>query len=163
MPLCGRGTWLRRLYLAPVTQFRPGPEGGLPDGIDIYFENVGGAVFEAVLPLFNPGARTTICGLIAHYGDAPGADARAQERRRAEARGVSVRNLSVGGYAADWHDAFHAEMAPWVASREVRYREDIREELEVIPTAFAEMLRGENFGKTLVRIAPDPTLTSQRG
>ena len=46
-----------------------------PDGIDIYFENVGGVVFEAVLPLFNPGARMTICGLIAHYGDAPGADA----------------------------------------------------------------------------------------
>ena len=47
-------------------------------------------------------------------------------------------------------------MAPWVASGEVRYREDIREGLEVIPTAFAEMLRGENFGKTLVRVAPDP-------
>ena len=54
-------------------------------------------------------------------------------------------------------------MAPWVASREVRYREDIREGFKVIPTAFAEMLRGENFSKTLVRIAPDPTLTSQRG
>ena len=105
----------------------------------------------------------TICGLIAHYGDAPGADARAEERRRAEARGVSVRNLSVGEYAADWHDAFLAEMAPWVASGEVCYREDIRDGLEVIPTAFAEMLRGENFGKTLVRVTPDPTLVSQRG
>ena len=62
-----------------------------PDGIDIYFENVGGMVFEAVLPLLKPGARMTICGLIAHYGDAPGADARAQERRRAEAGGVRVR------------------------------------------------------------------------
>ena len=52
----------------------------------------------------------------------------------------SVRNLSVGEYAADWHDAFLAEMAPWVASGEVRYREDIREGFEVIPTGFAEML-----------------------
>jgi len=134
-----------------------------PDGIGIYFENVGGMVFDAVLPLFNPGARMTICGLIAHYGDAPGADARAQERCRAEACGVRVRNLSVGEYVADWHDAFLAEMAPWVASGEVRYREDIREGIEVVPTAFAEMLRGENFGKTLVRVAPDPTLASQRG
>jgi len=50
-------------------------------------------------------------------------------------------------------------MAPWVASGEVRYREDIREGLEIIPTAFAEMLRGANFGKTLVRLASDPTLT----
>ena len=76
---------------------------------------------------------------------------------------MHVRNLAVGVYVADWHDAFLAEMAPWVASREVRYREDIREGFKVIPTAFAEMLRGENFSKTLVRIAPDPTLTSQRG
>jgi NADPH-dependent curcumin reductase CurA len=74
-----------------------------------------------------------------------------------------VRNLSVGEYAADWHDAFLAEMAPWVASGEVRYREDIREGFEVIPTAFAEMLCGGNFGKTLVRVAPDPTLASQCG
>ena len=98
-----------------------------PDGIDIYFENVGGVVFEAVLPLFNPGARMTICGLIAHYGDAPGEDAKAQERSRAEARGVGVRDLSVGAYVTDWHDGFLAEMAPWVTSGEVRYREYIRE------------------------------------
>jgi hypothetical protein len=72
-----------------------------------------------------------------------------------------MRNLSVGEHAADWHDAFLAEMAPWVASGEDRYREKIREGFEVIPTAFAEMLRGENFGKTLVRVTTDPTLASQ--
>ena len=83
-----------------------------------------------------------------------GADARAQERRRAEACGVPVRDLFVGDFVADCHDAFLAEMAPWVASGEVRYREDIREGLEIIPTAFAEMLRGDNFGKMLVRVAP---------
>ncbi len=49
-------------------------------------------------------------------------------------------------------------MAPWVASGEVRYREDIREGLESVPAAFAEMLRGGNFGKMLVRVAEDPTL-----
>jgi len=130
-----------------------------PGGIDVYFENVGGAVFQAVLPLLNAGGRMTICGLIAHYGDAPGADAGAEETRRAEARRVRVQRLSVGNYAADWHDVFLSEMAPWVGSGEVRYREDIREGLEIIPTAFAEMLRGANFGKTLVRVAPDPTLT----
>ncbi len=129
-----------------------------PNGIDVYFENVGGPVFDTVLPLFNPGARMTICGLIAHYGDDPAEDARAVVRARAEARGVTVRNLSVGDYVAEWHDAFLAEMGPWVASGEVRYREYIREGFENIPAAFSEMLTGENFGKTLVRVAPDPTL-----
>lgn len=143
-------------HLSP--SFADDLKAACPAGLDVYFENVGGAVFEAVLPLFNPGARMTICGLIAHYGDAPGADAGAEERRRAETRGVKVQNLFVGDYVESHHDAFLAEVAPWVASGEVRYREDIREGLEAIPTAFAEMLRGETFGKTLVRIAPDPTL-----
>jgi NADPH-dependent curcumin reductase CurA len=144
-------------HLSPT--FAQDLKAACPNGIDVYFENVGGAVFDAVLPLFNPGARMTICGLIAHYGDAPDNDARADVRRRAEARGARVGNLSVGAYVADWHDKFLAEMSPWVASGEVRYREYIREGFAAVPTAFAEMLRGENFGKTLVRVAPDPTLT----
>lgn len=133
-----------------------------PSGVDVYFENVGGAVFEAVLPLFNAGARMTICGLIAHYGDAPGVDARAMLMTRGEAifreRGVKVRDLFVGDYVAGHHDAFLRDMARWVAAGEVRYLEDIREGLETVPSAFAEMLRGGNFGKMLVRISEDPTL-----
>lgn len=128
-----------------------------PAGVDVYFENVGGAVFQAVLPLFNPNARMTICGLIAHYGD-EGGDAGAAERAAAAARGVSVQNLFVGDYVESHHEAFLTEVAPWVAAGNVRYKEDIREGFEAIPTAFADMLKGRNFGKTLVRIAPDPTL-----
>jgi NADPH-dependent curcumin reductase CurA len=133
-----------------------------PDGVDVYFENVGGPVFDAVLPLFNKGARMTICGLIAHYGDEAGADARAALMARGRTvfqdRGVAVRDLFVGDFVADHHDAFLKEMAPWVASGAVRYREDIREGLEVVPAAFMEMLQGSNFGKTVVRVAQDPTL-----
>jgi NADPH-dependent curcumin reductase len=81
-----------------------------PGGIDVYFENVGGVVFQAVLPLLNAGGRMTICGLIAHYGDTAGADAGAEETCRAEARGVHVQRLTVGKYAADWHDVFLTEM-----------------------------------------------------
>ena len=126
--------------------------------MDVYFENVGGACFEAVLPLFNPGARMTICGLIAHYGDAPDVNAGEVEARRARERGVNVQNLFVGDYVEGHHDAFLADMSAWVAEGKVTYLEDIREGLETIPAAFAEMLRGGNFGKMLVRIAPDPTL-----
>ena len=129
-----------------------------PAGVDVYFENVGGGVFEAVLPLFNPGGRMTICGLIAHYGDEAGSDAGAEERAKAEARGVTVQNLFVGDYVASHHDAFLSQMGPWVREGKVRYREDIREGLETLPAAFAEMLKGGNFGKMLVRVGEDPTL-----
>lgn len=142
-------------HLSPT--FANDLKAACPNGVDVYFENVGGAVFQAVLPLFNPGARMTICGLISHYGD-EGGDAGAAERAAAEARGVHVQNLFVGDYVESHHDAFLGEVAPWVASGEVRYREDIREGFEAIPAAFADMLKGANFGKTLVRIAPDPTL-----
>lgn len=133
-----------------------------PAGVDVYFENVGGPVFDAVLPLFNAGARMTICGLIAHYGDEAGADARAVLMTRGRTvfqdRGVTVRDLFVGDFVADHHDTFLREMAPRVASGEVRYREDIREGLEAAPAAFMEMLQGSNFGKTVVQVAQDPTL-----
>ena len=130
-----------------------------PAGVDVYFENVGGAVFDAVLPLFNKGARMTICGLIAHYGDAPDANAGEAEARRATARGVAVKNLFVGDFVAGHQDECLREMSAWMAAGKVRYLEDIREGLETVPAAFAEMLRGGNFGKMLVRIADDPTLS----
>jgi NADPH-dependent curcumin reductase CurA len=127
-------------------------------GIDVYFENVGGAVFDAVLPLFNPGARMTICGLIAHYGDADAAEARAAITKRLQNRNVTVRDLFVGDFVESHHDAFLREVAPLVASGAVKYREDIRKGLEAIPACFAEMLRGDNFGKMLVQVGADPTL-----
>ena len=129
-----------------------------PKGIDAYFENVGGAVFEAVLPLLKSTARMTICGLISHYGDAPGVNAGEAIAARARARGVIVKNLFVGDYVETHHDQMLAEVAPAVARGDIRYLEDIREGLETLPTAFAEMLKGGNFGKMLVRVADDPTL-----
>jgi NADPH-dependent curcumin reductase CurA len=132
-----------------------------PDGVDVYFENVGGAVFDAVLPLFNKGARMTICGLIAHYGEET-ADARAalMARGRAvfEARGVTVGDLFVGDFVAEHEAAFLAEVGPLVASGALKYREDLRQGLESVPAAFSEMLHGANFGKTLVQVSPDRTL-----
>ncbi|HTX51701.1 MAG TPA: NADP-dependent oxidoreductase [Caulobacteraceae bacterium] len=130
-----------------------------PNGVDVYFENVGGTSFEAVLPLFNPGARMTICGLIAHYGDA--GDARAALMKKGEAifteRGVAVKDLFVGNFIAN-HDVMLAHVAPLVAAGKLKYREDIRQGLETIPACFSEMLRGGNFGKMLVQVSPDPTL-----
>jgi NADPH-dependent curcumin reductase CurA len=129
-------------------------------GIDVYFENVGGAVFDAVLPEFNPGARMTICGLIAHYGEE--GDARAALMKRGERvfaeRGVIVGNLFVGDFVAEHEARFLGDMAAWVAEGKVKYREDIRQGIASITAVFAEMMRGGNFGKTLVQVSEDPTL-----
>jgi NADPH-dependent curcumin reductase CurA len=147
-------------HLSPT--FAADLKAACPGGVDVYFENVGGAVFDAVLPLFNEGARMTICGLIASYGDAEGSDARAALMARGQpvfdARHVTVRDLFVGDYVKDHHDEMLAFIAPRVASGDIRYREDIRKGLETIPAAFAEMLKGGNFGKMLVQVGDDPTL-----
>ena len=147
-------------HLSPT--FADDLKAACPSGVDIYFENVGGAVFDAVLPLFNPGARMTICGLIASYGDAAGTDARKALMQRGEAifkdRGVTVRDLFVGDFVEGHHDAFLADVGPRVAAGRLKYLEDIRQGLEAVPACFAEMLRGDNFGKMLVQVGEDPTL-----
>jgi len=137
-----------------------------PAGIDVYFENVGGAVFDAVLPLFNTDARMTICGLIAHYGDAAGTDARTALMGRGadvfSKRKVMVRDLFVGDYVANHQDEFLRTVAPLVASGVLKYREDIRHGMENVPACFSEMLRGDDFGKMLVQVGADPTLETPR-
>ena len=147
-------------HLSPT--FAEDLRAACPAGVDVYFENVGGAVFDTVLPLFNAGARMTICGLIAHYGDAAGIDARAALMKRGESafrdRGVTVRDLFVGDFVESHHDAFLAEVVPKVASGDIKYLEDIRQGIETVPACFAEMLRGDNFGKMLVQVGVDPTL-----
>ena len=135
-----------------------------PNGVDVYFENVGGAVFEAVLPRFNSGARMTICGLIAHYGDDAGTNARAALMERGKsifaARGVIVRDLFVGDFVESHQASFLREVGPLVASGRIKYREDIRHGIENVPDCFSEMLRGDNFGKMLVQVGVDPTTTA---
>lgn len=133
-----------------------------PKGVDVYFENVGGAVFDAVLPLFNEGARMTICGVIAQFAEGAEADGKAYIMRNGEAifrdRNVKVQDLFVGDFVAGHQDNFLRDVARWVADGEIRYREDIRQGFETIPVAFGEMMRGGNFGKMLVQVSEDPTL-----
>lgn len=131
-----------------------------PDGVDIYFENVGGPVFDAVLPLFRRRARMVICGLIAHYGET--GDARAELMRRGgpvfAEQEMEIADLFVGDFVAEHHDRFLAEIAPLVAAGKIRYLEDRRHGFEALPGAFIDMMSGRNFGKTLVQIAPDTSV-----
>ena len=136
-------------------------QAACPDGCDVYFENVGGDVFDAVLPLLNPRSRISLCGLISQYGNQDGLDPREQWRKRGadvfSRQQVQVHDLVVGNYVADYQDIFLHEVSGYVASGELTYREDLRNGLQHAPEVFAQMLRGDNFGKTLVGVVEDPT------
>jgi len=132
-----------------------------PDGIDVYFENVGGRVYEAVLPLLNRHARITICGMISQYGNTDGRPAAEIWMEKGQPffdrQQVTPHGLFVGNFVSDYQDRFLAEMAGWIRDGRIVYREDVWSGLERAPEAFAAMLRGGNFGKTLVAVAEDPT------
>jgi NADPH-dependent curcumin reductase CurA len=128
-----------------------------PKGIDVYFENVGGAVFEAVVPLLNDFARVPVCGLIAHYNDtAPpaGPNLLPLFMRATLTRRILTRGFIVSDFGAQLPD-FLRDMSQWVRDGKVKYREDIVEGLEKAPEAFIGLLKGKNFGKLLVKVASD--------
>jgi len=131
-----------------------------PEGVDVYFENVGGRVFETVLDLFSNGARITLCGLASQYGTM-GEDIIQSWKSAGEEmfskRNIKVHPLFVGDYVASHQDQFLAQMAGWLQDGHICYREDIHEGLETAPHAFQAMLSGGTFGKTLVRVSPDLT------
>ena len=125
-----------------------------PEGVDIYFENVGGDTLEAVLPLMNVGGRIPVCGTIAWYGGAPQGG---RDRLPMAWRTILVRRLAVQGFIIFDHwdrlPDFFAEVAPMVRDGRIRWREDVAEGLEAAPAAFLSMLEGGNLGKQLVRVA----------
>jgi hypothetical protein len=133
-----------------------------PGGIDVYFENVGGRVYETVLPLLNRRSRITICGMISQYGNTDGRNARETWQATGQAtfddRDVQVHDLAVGRFVAEHQSAFLERMADWIREGRMKYREDVWDGLERAPAAFRAMLEGGNFGKTLVAVGQDPTL-----
>jgi NADPH-dependent curcumin reductase CurA len=128
-----------------------------PKGIDVYWENVGGPVFEAVFPLLNFFARIPVCGLISLYNATAtpqGGVATAQLFRAVLTKRLNIRGFIVSDFAAREAD-FLRDMAAWVREGRIKYREDIIEGLDAAPRGLIGLLRGENFGKTLVRVAPE--------
>ena len=133
--------------------FSPAAAG--PDGIDIYFENVGGRVWNAVFPLLNDFARIPVCGLVAHYSDVgPPAG---PDRLVAFMRAVLAKRWTVQGFIVSDFDAqiddFRRDVSAWLKAGKVKYREDIVEGLANAPMAFIGLLKGRNFGKLLVRVS----------
>lgn len=127
-----------------------------PKGIDVYFENVGGAIFEAVFPLLNPFARVPVCGLISMYNatsPSPGPILLPQLMRAILTKRLTVRGFIVSDFIRRYGDFMH-DVSAWVAEGRIKYREDVVDGLKNAPRALIGLLRGENFGKLLVRVSP---------
>src|SRR6267154_1542390 len=127
-----------------------------PKGIDVYFENVGGEVFEAVFPLLNAFARIPVCGLIAHYNDTESTAPKwaSSMMRAVLTKRLTIRGFIVSDFAARRPD-FLRDMSGWVREGKVKYKECVTEGLDSAPAAFMGLLKGANFGKQLVRVGPD--------
>jgi NADPH-dependent curcumin reductase CurA len=127
-----------------------------PKGIDIYFENVGGIVFDAVFPMLNVFARVPVCGLIAHYNDA---EAKTPKWAPSLMRAVLTKRLTFRGFIvtdfATGYAGFLRDMSEWVREGKAKYKEFVTDGLDSAPAAFMGLLKGANFGKQLVRVCPD--------
>jgi NADPH-dependent curcumin reductase len=127
-----------------------------PKGIDVYFENVGGAIWQAVLPLLNRFARVPVCGLVAQYsaaGQPAGPNLLPATMREVLTRSLTLRGFINYEFVAEHYSEFLRTVSDAIANGRIRYREDITDGLENAPAAFIGMLEGRNFGKALVGLA----------
>jgi NADPH-dependent curcumin reductase CurA len=127
-----------------------------PNGIDVYFENVGGAHLEVALEHMNPFGRLVMCGMISNYNatkPVPGP---------ANLRHTISKKLTIQGFIVSDHaqrlPQFRSDLAAWMGQGRVKWKETVFEGIENAPAAFIGLFKGENFGKMLVKIGPDPTL-----
>ena len=127
-----------------------------PNGIDVYFENVGGPVFKAVLPLLNQFARVPVCGVISHYNDTAlpdGPDATPLILRSALVKRLTIRGFLVFDFVDQEPEALE-QLTQWVSDGRLKYREDFVSGLGAAPEAFIGLLKGKNFGKLIVEVSP---------
>jgi NADPH-dependent curcumin reductase len=130
-----------------------GLQAACPNGIDVYFENVGGGVQAAAFGLLNTFARVVMCGMVSQYNDArppPGPNLGFVVGKRVRIQGLIVSDKM------ERFPEWRALATPWVADGSLRYRETVVDGLENAPTALAEVLRGGNFGKMLVKVGDEP-------
>ncbi|PCI46231.1 MAG: NADP-dependent oxidoreductase [Alphaproteobacteria bacterium] len=121
-----------------------------PEGIDVYFDNVGGDTLEAAMWQLALGARVVLCGLMAQYNTdvmPPGPNPATIIKARATVRGLVVYDFF------DKKQEFLDRIIPWVDGGRIAYREDVTEGLENAPAAFVRLMKGKNFGKTIIRFS----------
>ena len=147
--------WLRELGFDEVFDYREvTAREALKDGIDLYFDNVGGPTLEAALAALRMRGRVVACGAISQY------NATELPSGPRNLFLVVTKRLRIEGFIVSDHfdrmPAFLGEVAPWVRDGSVRYRETVVDGIENAPAAFIGLLAGENIGKMLVRVGPEP-------
>ncbi|MCG6269361.1 NADP-dependent oxidoreductase [Vibrio furnissii] len=126
-----------------------------PQGIDVYFENVGGKVFDAVMPLLNTKARIPLCGLVSQYNAT--ALPEGPDRLSSLMGMLLVKRIKMQGFIIfdDYghrYNEFAQDMSQWLAEGKMQYREQIVPGLAQAPTAFMGLLEGKNFGKLVIEV-----------
>ena len=124
-------------------------------GIDVYFESVGGKVFDAVLPLLNSSARVPLCGLVSQYNATSlpdGPDRMFMLMGQLLRKRIKMQGFIIFEDYGDQYEGFSKEMQKWLSEGKISYREHIVDGIENTVDAFNDMLSGKNFGKTVVKI-----------
>jgi len=126
-----------------------------PDGIDVYFENVGGKVLDAIIPLLNPNARMPVCGLVSQYNATKlpdGPDRMNWLMGQILRKKIKMQGFIIFDDFAHLYPEFAKEMTAWIEAGKIKYREEVIEGLENAPEAFIGLLNGDNFGKRVIRV-----------
>lgn len=127
----------------------------VPDGIDIYYENVGGKVFDAVFPLLNSSARIPVCGVVSQYNateQAQGPDRLPQFISTILRKRIRMQGFIIFDDYGSHYPEFHKEMSEWLKAGKIKYKENMVDGLDNTINAFNDMLNGKNFGKTVIKL-----------
>jgi len=135
--------------------FKEQLKAACPNGIDVYFENVGGIILAAVLPLLNPNARIPLCGLVSQYNETGLPEG--PDRSGAMLGAFLVKKIKLQGFIIfddfpNHYPQFAKEMTGWIKAGKIKYREQMFEGLETAPEAFNGLLEGKNFGKVVIKV-----------
>ena len=141
--------------------FKEKLKSACPDGVDIYWENVGGITFDTVMPLLNDYARIPVCGLISLY-NATSLKGGEKDRLPLLFRQILTKRMMIKGFIVfnhyDQREESIIALSKWINEGKIKYKEDFVEGLENAPNAFIGLLNGKNFGKLVVKVNPDPTM-----
>jgi len=152
-----KAAYLKSLGVDHVIDYKATPNltealmAAAPKGIDVYFENVGGAHLEAALMAANPFARFALCGMISQYNDADPAAGATRGLIVAVGKSLRLEGFIVSNHA-DMMPDFIKEFSGWAAAGQIKWEETIEVGIENAPTAFLKLFKGENLGKMLVKL-----------